>query len=105
MRATLVMGFLSASFALITGAQARDMSEIEQQGYDTGWEGADEFCQDLKVRPRFGGQERRGITREFQKGCRAGFSNYIDSNRSCQRRLAEESAYREMWEARREVCS
>jgi hypothetical protein len=106
MRATLMMGILGASFTLLNGAEAqpRRMSEAEQRGYDRGWDTAQEFCRDLRRPPRggFGGRER--LTREYQRGCRRGFDEHINSNRTCQRRIKEQDKYDEMWDARKDMC-
>lgn len=111
MRATILLTILSASFAFITGgAQARDdddrgMSGAEQAGYDTGWDAADDFCRDLRFVEKSRGPGFRSVTREFKRGCKMGFDNYIDSNQSCQRRLEDRDMYGEMWAARSDACS
>ena len=105
MRATLMLGILCTGLATISGAaaQGRGMSPAERAGYDAGWDAAGDFCQDLREREYAGW--RRSITRDFERGCRRGFNEHIDSNRTCQERIEDQNAYREMRDARRYACS
>lgn len=106
MKATLMLGILSTSLATVCGASAQEdeMSAAERAGYDAGTEAAADFCKDLRAHPRrgWGGGS---VTREYERGCKAGFDEHIDSNRTCQQRLEEQNAYSEMRAARRDTCS
>ena len=106
MRSTLMLGILCTGLATVSGAaaQERDMSPAERAGYDDGVDAAVEFCQDLRAKPHRG-WGRRSVTREYERGCKAGFDDHIDSNRTCQHRLEEQDAYTEMRAARRYTCS
>lgn len=108
MKATIFLTFLSASFAFITGGgQAladHEMSDAEQAGYDAGWDAANDFCRDLKA-VQHGGFAQRSITSQFKRGCKTGFDDQIDSNRTCQRRMMDQDKYSDMWDARRDACS
>lgn len=106
MRARMMLGILCAGLTTVCGAaaQERDMSPAERAGYDDGVDAAVEFCQDLRAKPH-GGFGRRSVTREYERGCKAGFDEHIDSNRACQYRIEEHNAYTEMRSARRYTCS
>ena len=106
MRATLMLGILCTGLATVCGAsaQGRGMSRAERAGYDYGWDAANFFCQDLRAAPIYGGARERP-TREFSRGCKVGFDDHIDNNRTCKARIRERNMYTEMWEARRDNCS
>jgi hypothetical protein len=106
MRATLMLGILCTSLATVCGAAAqdRDMSPAERAGYDAGVDAAVSFCQSLRA-PHGGFGERRSLTRDFERGCKTGFDEHIDSNRTCQERIEKNNAYTEMRDARRYTCS
>lgn len=106
MRATLMLGILSTSLATVCGAAAqdRDMSPAERAGYDAGVDAAVDFCRDLRAKPS-GGWGHKSVTREFERGCKAGFDEHIDSNRTCQDRIEKNNAWIEMRSARSSTCS
>jgi hypothetical protein len=106
MRATLMLGILCTALATVSGAAAQPwgMSPAERAGYDAGVDAAVEFCQDLRARERIG-WGARSVTRQFERGCKRGFNDHIDSNRTCQARIEEQDAYIEMRDARRFACS
>jgi hypothetical protein len=105
MRATLMLGILGATLSVVCSAdaQSRSMSRAERAGYDYGWDDANDFCKDLRPRGR-SGHERRDVTREFSRGCKKGFDDHINSNRTCSQRIRRQNAYTEMWSARRSAC-
>lgn len=101
MKKNLLLGIMCASLSLVVPANA---SDLEDQAFDEGWDAADEFCEDyLANRERT--YNRRSITEEFEYNCKEGFDAYINSNRSCQRKIEDEDdGYRKMWKARRQSC-
>ena len=107
MRATLMLGILSTSLATVCGAAAqdRDMSPAERAGYDAGVDAAVDFCRDLRARPHERGFGGGSVTRDYERGCKVGFDEHIDSNRTCRDRIEKNNAYSEMREARRYTCS
>jgi hypothetical protein len=107
MRATLMLGILCTGLATAFGASAQDRDTgPEEAGYDAGMDGAVDFCRDLRATPRYHAPTfDRDFTRKFERGCKRGFDDHINSNRTCQRRIQEQNAYGEMREARRYTCS
>ena len=105
MRATLMLGILCTGLATVCGAsaQGRGMSRAERAGYDYGVDAAVDFCRDLRSGGGYRGG-RRELTEQFSRGCKAGFDDHINSNKTCNRRIKRENAYREMWTERRNTC-
>ena len=107
MRATLMLGILCTGLATVCGAsaQGRGMSRAERAGYDYGVDAAVDFCRDLRPRERGVYGAPGGVTEQFSRGCKAGFDDHINSNRTCNRRIRRQNAYNLMWSVRRSTCS
>ena len=102
MRTTLVLGFACIGLFLGTDVRAEEASDLRQEAYDEGWSSAHNYCEGLRPGTRRG--FRGGITEVFSFWCRKGFDGYINNNWSCQTRIRDRGAYREMWGFRRNAC-
>ena len=81
----------------------REMSPAERAGYDHGVDAAITFCRDIR---EYGValREPRSLTRDFQRGCKAGFDDHIDSNRTCEERIDRNNADAAVRAARSYAC-
>ncbi|HMY18031.1 MAG TPA: hypothetical protein PKA58_17025 [Polyangium sp.] len=115
MRTRILLGMASTALVVSATAMAATSDEARLQGYEAGWDAAQEFCTDLRPRTSdeltislrsFKSLEMptRDISEIFSKACKNGFDKHINNNWACQQRLEQESAYSKMWKARRSAC-
>jgi hypothetical protein len=125
MRATLMLGILWMGLATAGGAAAHDrdrdedwdedrdehrdedddraMSHAERAGYDHGVDAAINFCRYIREHG-VALREPRSLTRDFQRGCKAGFDDHIDSNRPCEEKIERYNADAAARAARSYAC-
>lgn len=97
----IALGLMVACMSLGISASA-SANDLEDQAYDAGNDAAGQFCQGL--RPQFL-RVGEGFTERLKKACHEGFDDFINSNRTCQKRMGDlPNGFRQMREARASAC-